>query len=137
MRKLVAVAVALCALSSVAPGWAATPAERRIAKLEKQVKTLTKEVKKLRRDVNRANSEVNINYVADACQTAMVADTIRNTWAVIDQISSVAQNGKTYFGPQQVTNDKNACKDLRLTRVETQVPPPLSVFVALINYLII
>jgi hypothetical protein len=135
MRKLVAVTVALCALVSVAPGSAATPAGRRIAKLEKQVKTLTKEVRKLRKDVDRANSEVNVNYVADACQAAMVADTIRNTWAVIDQFAST--QGKTYFGPQQVTNDKNACKDIRLTRAETQVPPPLSVFVALINYLIV
>lgn len=137
MKKLFVAIVVLLALVSVAPSPAASPTQRRISALEKQVATLTKQVKTLRKDVNHANKEVGINYVADACHAAMVADTIRNTWVVIDQIASAAQGvNKTYFGAQQVTNDQNACKDLGLTRAETQVPPPLSVFVALIDYLI-
>lgn len=136
MKKLFVAIVVLLALVSVASSPAASPTQRRIAALEKQVRTLTKQVKTLRGDVNHANREVGINYVADACQAAIVADTIRNTWNVIDQIAAAAQNGKSYFGAQQVTNDQNACRDLNITRAETQVPPPLSIFVALIDYLL-
>ena len=136
MKKLFATAVALCALTAAAPSPAATPADRRIARLEKQVVSLTKQVKALRKDVDRANREVVINYVADACQAALVADTFRNTWTVVDQLSAATQSGKTYFGPQQSTNDKNACRDIHVARAESQVPPPLSGFVALINFLI-
>jgi hypothetical protein len=136
MKKLFAAIVLLCALASAAPSSAASP-NQRIAALERQVKSLTRQVKALRKDVNHANREVAINYVADACQTAVIADTIRNTWVVIDQIAAAAQGvNKTYFGPQQATNDRNACKNIGLSRAETQVPPPLSVFVALIDYLI-
>jgi uncharacterized protein YoxC len=137
MKKLIAALAVVCALTSVLPSTAAASTEGRIATLQKQVNALTKQVNTLRKDVNHANREVGINYVADACQAAVVADTIRNTWVVIDQIASAAQGvNKTYFGSQQVTNDQNACKDIGLTRAETQVPPPLSIFVALIDYLI-
>jgi Na+-translocating ferredoxin:NAD+ oxidoreductase RNF subunit RnfB len=114
----------------------ATPADRKIAALQKRATALEKRVKKLEAEAKETTAAMlafllvsvfEIGYTQ--CLTAVTADAFAGTWNVVDQIAQTAQ-AKTYFGPQPVVTDSDACTDLKITRQQT-VPPSVAPFSAL------
>jgi hypothetical protein len=125
-RGLVA-SIAALALIVAAPASAATPAEKRIAKLEQQVKQLQKQVKQL-------TSAVIVNFAADTCEATATADGFASTWTAVDQLGQAQVTPQMFFGPQVAIDDKKSCKDIKIAR-QTATPATLSTFVGLIDYL--
>ena len=134
MHRALAATAAALALVVAAPATAATPAEKRIAKLEAQTKALTKQVTALQKQVKQLTGFIVVNFAADACEATVAADAFTATWSAIDRIGATQATPTTYFGPQPAIDDKESCKDLELAR-QTAVPPTLSSFVTLINFL--
>ena len=137
MNRSIAAAVAALALVLAAPAAAATPAEKRIAKLERQMKTITKlqtQVTALQKQVKQLTSILVLNFAADACSTAATADAFTSTWAAVDELGAAQVTPKTYFGAQPAINDRKACTDVKVARQAAQ-PPTLSSFVGMIDLL--
>ena len=81
--------------------------------------------------------ELNINFGADTCSVALLADIQIGTWAVIDQIAQAAQ-GKTYFGQQTAVDDYKNCSFLAqpdVPRPGPQTPPTLRILDPLLQWL--
>jgi outer membrane murein-binding lipoprotein Lpp len=131
MRRLVLITLVLAAaLVLAAPSSAArAPTNRQLAK---QIKTLQAQVKALQRQVTNARNLALGSLVYSGCATAVTADAFQGTWAVIDEVSSRAQPARTWFGPQQPTNDFQTCQGFRITRAPSQVPPNVTVFNSLL-----
>jgi hypothetical protein len=125
---LVAAAIALAACAGTAS--AQTPADRKIAALQKQTAALTKRVTALERNLATARGVAAAALVYAGCATAVTADAFAGTWNVIDQVAQATQAGKVYFGPQAAVNDSQTCSAIRITRQQT-VPPSVSAFSAL------
>ena len=134
MHRALAAGVAVLALAAAVPATAATPADKRIAKLEQQTKTLTKQVTALQKQVKELTSFIVVNFAADACEATATADAIGATWSAVDRIGATQATPTTYFGPQPAIDDKASCKDISIAR-QTAVPPTLSSFVSLITFL--
>jgi cytochrome c556 len=134
MHRVLAASIAALALVVAVPATAATPAEKRIAKLEQQTKTLTKQVTALQKQVKQLTGFVVFNFAADACEATASADAFAATWSAIDRIGATQATPTTYFGPQAAIDDKKSCSDIEIAR-QTAAPPTLSSFVSLINAL--
>jgi hypothetical protein len=125
MKRFFPVAV-IAALALALPP-AAQPAAPSNAKLERQIKVLQKQVKSLQKQVREAKVFGAAAIVYSGCSTAVTADALEGTWAVIDQVA-----GHTIFGPQTPVNDYTACSILKVQRAPTQVPPNVTVFNSLL-----
>jgi hypothetical protein len=137
LNRSIVAAVAALALVLAAPAAAATPAEKRIAKLERQMKTITKlqtQVTALQKQVKQLTSILVLNFAADACSTAATADAFTSTWAAVDELGAAQVTPKTYFGAQPAINDRKSCTDVKVARHAAQ-PPTLSSFVGMIDLL--
>ena len=109
MKRLIAPSVvAAVALVFAAPAQPAAPSN---AKLARQIKTLQKQVKE-------ADGHAALAIVYAGCATAVTADALQGTWAVIDQV-----NAEPIFGPQTPVSDNQTCSVWEITRAPTQVPP--------------
>jgi hypothetical protein len=136
------VGAAALVLVVAAPASAATPADKKIAKLELQMKSMTSKVVVLQKQVVLLQKQLkqwtNItvaNFAADACAAAGTADAFTATWSAIDRIGATQAAPTTYFGPQALVDDKKACADIKLARPAATTPPTLSSFVTMINFL--
>jgi hypothetical protein len=125
---LAATAIALAVAAGTAP--AQTPADRKIAALQKQTAALQKRVTTLEKNLTAARTGAAAAIAWAACLTAATADAFAGTWNVVDQVATATQAGKIYFGPQAAINDFQSCQTLEITRQQT-VPPNVSVFSAL------
>ena len=137
MKRSIVAALAVLALVVAAPATAATPSEKRIAKLEQQVKAMKKleaQVKTLQKQVGQLASALVANFAADACTAAATADGFTSTWAAVDELGAGQVTPKTYFGPQPAIDDRKACSDVKVARQSAQ-PPTLSTFVGLIRFI--
>jgi hypothetical protein len=134
MHRALAACAAALALVAAAPASAATPAEKRIAKLEAQTKTLTKQVTALQKQLKQLTGAIVVNFAADACEATATADAFGASWSAIDRIGATQSSPTTYFGPQPAIDDKQSCKDIKIAR-QTASPPTLSTFVSLITFL--
>jgi len=134
MHRALAAGAAALALIVAMPATAATPADKRIAKLELQTKALTKQVTALQKQVKELTSFLVVNFAADACEATASADAFTATWSAIDRIGATQATPTTYFGPQAGIDDKKSCTDVKVAR-QTATPPTLSSFVSLINLL--
>ena len=131
MKSLVALIATAMALSvGVGTASAQTPADRKIAALQKQTAALQKRVTALERNVTQARNVALAALVYAQCLTAVTSDALSGTWNIVDQLSGATQAGKVYFGPQAAVNDFQSCGPLQITRQQT-VPPNVSVFSAL------
>ena len=120
MKRLIASSVvAAVALVFAAPAQPAAPSN---AKLARQIKTLQKQVKTLKKQVKEADGHAALAIVYAGCATAVTADALQGTWAVIDE------NIAPIFGPQTPVNDNQTCSVWEITRAPTQMPPNISVF---------
>jgi hypothetical protein len=137
LRRSIAAAVAVLSLVVAVPATAATPAEKRLAKLERQMKTIAKlqtQVTTLQKQVKQLTSILVLNFAADACATAATADAFTSTWAAVDELGAAQVTPKTYFGPQAAIDDRKSCTDVKVAR-QTALPPTMSSFVGMINLL--
>ncbi len=137
MNRFIVIAVAVLALVVTAPAAAATPADKRIAKLEQQMKAVKKlqtQVTTLQKQVKQLTSFIVFNFAADACEAAATADGFVSTWSAVDQLGATQATPKTFFGPQPAINDRKACTDVKVAR-QTAQPPTLSTFVSMIDLL--
>jgi len=137
LNRSIVAALAALALVLAAPAAAATPAEKRIAKLERQMKTITKlqtQVTTLQKQVKQLTSILVLNFAADACATAATADAFTSTWAAVDELGAAQVTPKTYFGPQAAIDDRKSCSDVKVAR-QTTLPPTMSSFVGMITLL--
>ena len=137
MMKIAATLVAALALATIAAptASAASPTDRKIAALQRQVKTLQRQVKVLTTRVTLAQNNTVGGFVGSTCLAALTADLFQGTWAVIDQVA-----GRTIFGPQTQVNDHGNCALLRdpaVPRPPLQVPPSITVFSPVIEWLFI
>ena len=137
MKRSIAAALAALSLVVAAPAAAATPADKRIAKLERQMKSITKlqtQVKTLQAQVKQLTSIIVLNFSADACATAATADAFISTWAAVDQLGAAQVTPKSYFGPQAAIDDRKSCTHVQVAR-QTALPPTMSSFVSMITLL--
>ena len=131
MKRALIIVLSLAALVVAAPASAATPAERKIAALQKQVRALSAQVKLLRAQVSFVRQEVAANYVGDACSDAVTATLFQSTWATID-----GKQPSPWFNPTPTISDRRACSSIGVTRPAVQTPPALNVFNDIIRWLI-
>jgi hypothetical protein len=125
MKRLIAsTVVAAVALVFAAPAQPAAPSN---AQLARQIRTLQKQVKTLQKQVKLAEQHATLAIIYAGCSTAVTADALEGTWAVIDQV-----NGAPIFGPQTPVNDRETCSVWEVNRAPTQVPPNISVFNSLL-----
>jgi hypothetical protein len=131
-RVLGAGIIALTIVLATAPaaGAAPTPTEK---KLQKQVATLQKQVKTLQKQSKDNELLAEAALVVAFCNTALTADALQGTWAVIDEIAQATQ-AKTYFGAQNAVNDSGVCNALRVVRSQ-RVPPTTSGFATILDLL--
>ena len=141
MRRAVVLGVlaALVVAAAAAPAPAATPADRKIASLQRQVRTLQKEVRALQREVRTLRALTVANYAADACLTASVADVLQATWATVDAYT-FAQTGERIFRPEEASvpvrvDDRGACRAARVVRPANTDRPTTGVFEAIARFL--
>ena len=107
MKRLIASSVvAALALVFAAPAQPAAPSN---AKLARQIKTLQKQVKTLKKQVKEADGHAALAIVYAGCATAVTADALQGTWAVIDE------NIAPIFGPQTPVNDNQTCSVWEIT----------------------
>ncbi len=105
MKRLIASSVvAAVALVFAAPAQPAAPSN---AKLARQIKTLQKQVKTLKKQVKEADGHAALAIVYAGCATAVTADALQGTWAVIDEV-----NVEPIFGPQTPVNDNETMQRL-------------------------
>ena len=123
-RLIAAIAAGAVALVLAAPAQPASPTNRQLAR---QIKVLQKQVKTLQKQMKETRVAVGVTLIYSGCATAVTADALQGTWAVIDQV-----NGAPIFGPQVAVNDSSLCSFLEITRAPTQVPPNISVFNSLL-----
>jgi outer membrane murein-binding lipoprotein Lpp len=134
--------IAVMALVLVAPSQADTSGNQRadrvgseIATLKRQVAALQKQVQRLNKDVAFARNEAVVNYVGDACLTAVASDGLVGTWKAIDEYAQ-RTSGTTVFGVRAPVNDNAACTDLRPSILrELSTKPTTGAFQALLNWL--
>ena len=137
-RVLGAGIIALTLVLSAAPATAApTPTEKKLqrqaAKLQKQVATLQKQMKALQKKANDTELLAEAALVVGFCDSALTADALQGTWAVIDQIQQ--ENGKpAKFGAQTAVNDSGVCNAIRVVRSQ-RVPPTTSGFATMLDLL--
>jgi outer membrane murein-binding lipoprotein Lpp len=105
---------------------ASSSVAEQVKDLGAQVRALQRRTKALQTQVKILSNEVAANYIGDACLTALTADNLQNTWGVVDQIASAAQN-KTYFGPQTAITDRGACAALSHPKVPRQPVSPTTI----------
>jgi hypothetical protein len=131
MKTIIALAVTAIVLA-VGTGTASaqSPADRKIAALQRQTAALQKRVTTLEKNLTQARNIAALAVVYAQCFTAVTADALVGTWNVVDQIATATQAGKVYFGPQAAVSDFQSCSPLQITR-QTTVPPNVSVFSAL------
>lgn len=131
MKTIIALAATAITLA-VGTGTASaqTPADRKIAALQKQTVALQKRVTALEKNLTATRTLAAAALFYGQCLTAVTADAFVGTWNVVDQIAAATQAGKVYFGPQAAVNDFTACSSNQITRQQT-VPPNVSVFSAL------
>jgi hypothetical protein len=130
--------VAAFALAVPAQGAAATPTDRKVAQLQKQVKTLQKQVKTLQTQMRLALGLAVINFAADTCHAAIVADTFQGTWTAIDAREQATPGGQPIFGAQTPVNDYGNCAFLEqpaVPRPGIQNPPSIAAFNPLLAWL--
>jgi hypothetical protein len=139
--KLAALATAALTLAGVAAradtARAASPTDKKIAALTKQVNALQKQVKTLTTQLTATRRELAINFGADTCSVALLADLQIGTWAVIDQIAQATQS-KTYFGQQTAVDDYKNCSFLAqpdVPRPGPQTPPSIRTLDPLLQWL--
>ena len=133
----VLLAAAAISLAVPAPGVAATPTARQIAALQRQVKTLQRQVKTLQTQVRQLGSVALLNFAADTCHSAIVADTIQGTWVAVDARMQ-AMGQQPIFGAQSPVNDYGNCGLLRqptVTRPGILSPPSIAAFNPLLAWL--
>ena len=136
-RVAVLAVVAAFVLAVPAQGAAATPLERKVAALTKQVTTLQKQVKALQTLTRQLTGGIVINFAADTCHAAIVADTIQGTWAAIDAREQ-ATGQQPIFGAQTPVNDYGNCAFLEqpaVPRAGIQNPPSIAAFNPLLAWL--
>jgi hypothetical protein len=149
MKRIVVLALTAAALSvPVAQAHAAAPSPTlaQFKAVQKQVKTLQAQVKALQKFVpasctastcftlKQTTDLVDATFALFICHDAVIADEFQATWNVIDQIATVAQAGKVYFGPQTSISDKGACAAFQITRPSV-VPPNAAIFSSLVTLL--
>jgi hypothetical protein len=137
-RRLAVLGVAAAFVLAVpAQGVAATPLERKVAALTKQVKTMQKQIKTLQTQMRQVIGLAVVNFAADTCHAAIVADTFQGTWTAIDaREQSRAQ--PPIFGAQSPVNDYGNCALLEqptVTRPGIQNPPSIAAFNPLLAWL--
>jgi hypothetical protein len=141
---LVAFAVAVAAQGATA---GTTRQSSNITALQAQVKTLAAQVKTLQASVKKLQADVKTqttNFedfaagitIISGCQTALVADALQGTWAIVDQIL-VASGKPAVWGPQAAVNDYGWCALLKNTAIVHGIanPPSVTSFSALIALL--
>ncbi|MBA3412527.1 MAG: hypothetical protein H0T09_02450 [Actinobacteria bacterium] len=123
-----ALAVFVTAFATLAAGTAsaATPTDKKIAALQKQTAALQKQVKALQKTVKDLDGFADFTYALGTCQTAITADALQGTWAVVNQVA-----GRAIFPAAVNIPDDGACNALRISRQPTVVPPTISPFSAL------
>jgi hypothetical protein len=127
MRRFVPVAM-IGAISLVLAPQAQSAAPTN-AQLARQIKVLQKQVKTLQKQVKTARLVATAGLVYSGCSTAVTADALQGTWAVIDQVA-----GRTIFGPQVPVDDSQLCSvGLEIQRAPNQVPPNVMVFNSLLS----
>ena len=73
--------------------------------------------------MKEADGHAALAIVYAGCATAVTADALQGTWAVIDEVDA-----EPIFGPQTPVNDNQTCSVWEITRAPTQMPPNISVF---------
>ena len=138
LAALVAAALTLAVFAARAQSaHAASPTDKKIAALTKQVNALSKQVKTLTTQLTATRRELTINFGADTCSVALLADIQIGTWAVIDQIAQATQ-AKTYFGQQTAVDDFKNCSFLaqpEVPRPGPQTPPSIRILDPLTQWL--
>jgi hypothetical protein len=148
MKRIALVLVALVVAGAAQSATAATGRQSSdITALQAQVKTLAAQVKTLQASVKTLQSDLkkqttSLNTVAslvtviDACQTAITADALQGTWAVVDQIL-VASGKPAVFGAQTLVNDYGACAIFNTPSITHVIgaPPTVASFGGLITLL--
>ena len=137
-RPTAAVAVvAALALAVPAQGAAATPLERKVARLAKQVTTLQKQVKTLQTQVRNLGGGLAGSFAGSTCLGAITADTFQSTWTAIDaRMQAMAQ--PPIFGAQTQVNDYGNCGLLEqpsVPRAGIVNPPSIAAFNPLLAWL--
>lgn len=130
MIRAVAAVVAVFATVAAGAASAATPTDKKIASLQKQTATLQKQVKALQKTVKDLNRFADFTYALGTCQTAITADALQGTWAIVNQVA-----GRAIFPAAANIPDDGACNALRISRQPTVVPPTISPFSALAQLL--
>ena len=142
MRRIARPAAALAMMAAIAvaapaQGIAATPLERKVARLVKQVTTLQKQVKTLQTQVRSLGGGLAGSFAGATCSAAITADVIQGTWVAIDAWrQSMAQ--PPIFGAQQPVNDYGNCGLLEqptVTRPGIVSPPSIAAFNPLLAWL--
>jgi hypothetical protein len=105
MKRVLLFGVVLVVALYATVAWAATPPTPTEKKLQKDVATLKAQVKTLKKSVSDLRDVALAVGVIGACNIAITADGLQQTWQEIDQLSAATQAGKTYFGPQTPVND--------------------------------
>ena len=108
MRRAIAAGVILVSLALAGPAGAATPTERR---LQRDVAALKRDVATLKRQVKELQEYAGVLTAFSVCSTAISADGLQATWAILDQ-----KPGGPVVGPQQAVNDAGACQGLGVAR---------------------
>ncbi len=128
IRALAAVAVSAIVAAGAAS--AATPTDKQITALQKQTASLQKQVKALQKTAKDLVAIANFTFALATCQTAITADALQGTWAVVNQVA-----GRAIFPAAVNIPDDGACNALRIGRQPTVVPPTISPFSALAQLL--
>jgi len=115
-----------------------TALQAQVKTLAAQVKTLQASVKTLQADVKKNTTDINsvagFTEVLGMCQSALTADALQGTWAIVDQIL-VASGKPAAFGPQALVNDFGACAVFNNIPHAIGSPPTVVSFSALITLL--
>ena len=91
------------------------------------------EWKALQKGVTDAQDLGRAAVYLDVCTAVVTADALQGTWAIIDQIATATQAGKTYFGPQTALNDQGLCSSgFGVTRSQT-LPPTVAPFASILG----
>jgi hypothetical protein len=129
MRKALAIA-AVASLAIVPAAGASASKGPTLRSLQAQVKSLQKQVTKLKKQTTLAQDLAYVSLAYGACSTAVVSDTLQDTFAGVE--GHFTHTG-TYFAAQSPVNDYQACQALEVVRAHNQSPPTTSVLAALLD----
>jgi hypothetical protein len=134
MKKVVVLCVLVGVAVYAATAWSApSSTDPTVSRLVKDVATLKKQVSTLQKQQKTLTKD--LNTIGDIA----VTDDFQGTWQVIDQISTVLQGGKTYFGPQTspvtaTIQGQDICSGFNVTRspATTGLAPTIAQYQALL-----